>query len=471
MPTFKEKYLEMFGRGGGGSSGPVKGPLDHLRDKKPDNLDQAEWDQTINDLNKEYAEETNKGMGFSTPRAKKIKNFSPQDVTNTGKHSGVLRYDKHVQDKRNAATEIAGSARNATNAEQARQANIDLETQQANAGDAEALRQRKLDQEKASAGYHATAGDVRKHADEANKQSQDLLAGLGKDYFALNDQDQHALAKYLEETDPMMAEIVARASDPADLKRQLEAYDQQKGAVDKYKSLSDPEVTGKERYMSELARREFESADKSNREAVSEQLANRGLRSGGQQIAGQQSNQQQLSQDRLLKELGIQAGAVDRSMTALEGYSNASQKLGLQSDAIRSANDSQRQYEDTFRENDAVRRAGLAGERKTASDTTTGNVSERDKGYYDAGVATTKDVYGRNQDADSASWDATDKDYDMGGDYADAARETGATRVARAVGSAAGAQTAGDAAHERLIGALGIGVDQDTDEEERNLTL
>jgi hypothetical protein len=101
----------------------------------------------------------------------------------------------------------------------------------------------------------------------------------------------------------------------------------QKEVRDKFKSLSDPEVTAKERFLSELARREFESADKSSRDAVSSNLAMRGLRSGGQQIAGQQAAQQQLSQDRLLKELGIQAQAVDRSMEALGGWGTAENSI------------------------------------------------------------------------------------------------------------------------------------------------
>jgi hypothetical protein len=101
----------------------------------------------------------------------------------------------------------------------------------------------------------------------------------------------------------------------------------QREVMEKFKALSDPAVTGKERFLSELARREFETQDKSSRDAVSANLAARGMRSGGQLIAGQQAAHQQISQDRLLKELGIQAQAVDRSMQALGGWGSSANAL------------------------------------------------------------------------------------------------------------------------------------------------
>lgn len=445
------------------------GPLDKLRSRRPEQYNQAEWDATINELNQEYTHESKGNLGFGTPRAKKIANFGLNDIAGAGKKSGALKFDQREQDKKDAVTQIKGSARNLTNAEQGRLDTIDRETEAANRSDTQDLRDLKGVQSKASADYHQTAGNVRRNAEDANKKTEDLLAGLGKDYFALNQQDQNALADYLSATDPMMGEILARSSDPADLQRQLDAYSEQKGAVDKYKSLTDPEVTGKERYMSELARREFEASDKSNREAVSEQLANRGLRSGGQQIAGQQSTQQQLSQDRLLKELGIQAGAVDRSMQAMEGYSAASGRLGEQSNAIRSADDSQRQYEDTFKMREAERRSKLAGERNTAVTDTTDQVGTRDKGYFDAGEAAATTTHDRTATADEADWQATDNDSTMGGDYFDKSTGISGSRISRAVTGADAARTIGTGAHERLINALGIGVDKGTDDEERDL--
>lgn len=127
-------------------------------------------------------------------------------------------------------------------------------------------------------------------------------------------------------------------ANPNDLKNQYRALsdirddlstgsNEQRQVMEQYKSLSDPQVTAKERFLSELARREFESGDKSSRDAVSANLAARGMRSGGQQIAQQQAAHQQLSQDRLLKELGIQAQAVDRSMQALGGWGTAANSI------------------------------------------------------------------------------------------------------------------------------------------------
>lgn len=101
----------------------------------------------------------------------------------------------------------------------------------------------------------------------------------------------------------------------------------QKEVRDKFKALSDPEVTAKERFLSELARRDFESQDQSSRLAQSRNASMRGMRSGALDIATTQATRQGLAQDRLLKELGIQAGAVDRSMQALGGWGTAENSI------------------------------------------------------------------------------------------------------------------------------------------------
>lgn len=326
-------------------------------------------------------------------------------------------------------------------------------------GESEVTRQRReaalgrlgTAQETASGAFRGVTDKLGAARDTANKFSTENLQELKDNFSKLNTQDQNALADYLSATDPLMKEIFATAEDPADLQRQLDAYDIQKGAVDKYKSLTDPEVTGKERYMSELARREFEAADRSNRQAVSEQMANRGLRSGGQEIAANQSMQQQLSQDRLLKELGIQAGAVDRSMKALEGYASSSNALGLAAGAIRTADASEREYQDTFKVKERERIAGLAGDRKTASDMTTGNVGGRQERAFTAGEDLNTKNYNRTGDVLDSEWKGAEKDYGMAGDYFNA--DTG---------------VAGENL-ETLIGSEGLGVNADIDEEERGI--
>lgn len=449
---------------------PKMGPLEKFRKQKPDNLDQAEWDKLLDELGQQYA--SGKGHGYWTDEGKQsneMERWVLEDIIAAGQRSGTLTKDAGDTKRKGVVAGIVERARRA-NTDEEEELALKRETlRQAGIEDEEALAGLRGDREKASATYQGVIGDQRKDADTANENARGLLAGLGKDFFALNQQDQNALADYLKTTEPMMAEILARASDPADLQRQLDAYEEQKGAVDKYKELTDPAVTAKERYLSEVARREFEAADKSNRMAVSEQLANRGLRSGGQEIAMNQSSQQQLSQDRLLKELGIQAGAVDRSMTALEGYSTASNQLGLAAGAIRDANDSQRQFEDEFRAKEAKRRSDLAGARNTAVNTTTKQVGDRDEKYYTEGQKVESDIYGRESDVNELTWKAGEKDYQMGSDYFGARTGITGRKEARAGTNLADIVSLGDNALRRLYGSGAVEMDEMADAEERRL--
>ena len=278
-----------------------------------------------------------------------------------------------------------------------------------------ALSARNDQRNQAIAGYQGIAGNVRNDATAANARSNDLYTQLVGQQNALNQQDQAGYDRYMQETNPLMTRLSARGSNPADIARQMDAYNvasgisggsldyqaaqyasnpadiarqeqmyqalygvgqgsldytaeqwrsnpadvraqqaalqratgiadgsldyesqaaqafadprdlaEQREARDKYKSLSDPSVTAQERFLAEMARRKFETDDRSSRQAVSESLAARGLRSGGQQIAMQQSARQQIAQDRVLAELGMQANAVGRSMQALEGYGGMS---------------------------------------------------------------------------------------------------------------------------------------------------
>lgn len=458
----KGAVSKMFpGAGGTGFFGST-GMLATLQKKKPEGYSQEEWDKILESYGS-YFNSLDAGK-----KAKVLKNLKISDIITYGEQQGVVQ-PRGVQDKKDAATELGGAATNQINENNRRLAGLDETIFEANKSDMDALAGLQGAQGTASQKFHEVAGNVRRDAETANQNSRDLLAGLGKDYLQLNNQDQSALADYLGATDPYMKEIMARTSDPADLQRQLDAYGQLQGVADKYKELSDPTVTAKERYLSELARREFESADKSNREAVSEQLANRGLRSGGQQIAMQQGRQQQLSQDRLLKELGIQAGAVDRSMTAMEGWNTASNNLNLQAGAIRTANDSQRQWEDEFKVKEAERISGLAGDRKSASDATTKTVGERDKGYFDAGQEVEKDAYGRTTDANKADWQVGEKDYGMAGDYYNAATGTNNRRVTRAQAGLDSGVATGGTNFNLLADKLSLRADQIADDEEHRI--
>ena len=102
---------------------------------------------------------------------------------------------------------------------------------------------------------------------------------------------------------------------------------EQREVMGRYKELSGPEVTAQERFLGEIARRGFESGDKSSRDAQEAARAARGLRSAGGLIAAQQAARQQLSQDRVLAELGMNANAVARGERMMQGWSDSANQL------------------------------------------------------------------------------------------------------------------------------------------------
>jgi hypothetical protein len=458
----------LVGGGLGGGTARESGSPERFRSRRPANIPQAEWDKLIDRLVSEYK----RGEGKATwdkegMRSNRLGRMTLEDVLKEGQRGGEVTGGPSANQDR--ATELAGAARNQINENNRRLGLADAASWEADQGEEQALAGLKGAQDTASQAFHGVAARQRADANAANQNSRNIVAGLGGEFAKLNAQDQNALADYLKATDPQMAEIMARSSDPADLQRELDAYSQQQGVADKYKDLTDPQVTAKERYMSELARREFESADKSNREAVSEQLANRGLRSGGQQIAMQQGMQQQLSQDRLLKELGIQAGAVDRSMKAMEGWNTATNNLSVTAGAIRSANDSQRQYEDEFKAKEAKRISDLAGQRNTATNTTTSQVGGRAETLAGKGLEVEGDVYNRNKDSNSVDWDVAGKDYGMAGDYYTGAVNKLGRKVGRANTNLTQGTTVGGQNFNMLADALSLGADADADKEEWRL--
>lgn len=218
----------------------------------------------------------------------------------------------------------------------------------------------------------------------ANAQQSALLATYQSQLASMNAEDRAAYSRYLQETNPLMAQLIAQNSNP-------EYVQNMEDVVSRYRELSTPQVTDQERFLAELARRKFESDDQGNREALMEQLATRGLKSGGMVIAGQQAKQQQLSQDRMLNELGLNAQAVSRGMQGLAGYSDAST-------ALRNADDAMRQFQDVYKQNEYVRRGNLAQQRNQQSLATTGQITARDTAGYNAGTQTVRDNYGRNLD-------------------------------------------------------------------------
>lgn len=105
--------------------------------------------------------------------------------------------------------------------------------------------------------------------------------------------------------------------DPALLARQNEALDQ-------YDQWRNPELTAQERFMQEQMRLEQEQSEKASRDAVYQNLADRGMGGSGLELANMQLGSQQNSQNRLLGDLGAQANAIQRAGAALAGYGQLS---------------------------------------------------------------------------------------------------------------------------------------------------
>lgn len=424
----------------------VSGPWDKYRNQRPSDVSPDRWDAYLdaqnevfarlpNDGSREIATATINGYGAAAV-ARGLNTMTPEQQRSLfGKE---LPRPSSPQSVNTAST--VGQIRDATaraNAEDRRLVgNLEGEINTANMTDTNALGGLTNAQDAARAGYRGVAGQMRGTANVANDLSAQLFGGYAAGQAGLNAQDQAGYDRYIQETNPLMSRMTARSSDPADLQRQMGAYNMASGiaggsldytaaqyasnpadvarqqqmygalvgvgqgslnytadqwqsdpkdlqrqaesyqslrdigqgqldyqskaalayadpesranqkialnaiqqdlkggghdqreVMEKFKALSEPTVTAKERFLSELARREFESSDRGSRAAQSEALANRGLRSGGSQLAATQATRQQLSQDRLLKELGIQAQAVDRSMQALGGWGTSANAL------------------------------------------------------------------------------------------------------------------------------------------------
>lgn len=161
-------------------------------------------------------------------------------------------------------------------------------------------------------------------------QSYDQLYGIGQgslDYTAAQAQAAQAQAK--------MAKLYQYASDPTDVNRQKAAIQELHGMIDggewnsnlrevrdKYKSLSDPEITAQERFIMEQFRQQREQAEGARRGAVMSNLEARGLRSGAAEQAGMLTAQQELGRENVLANLGAEANAINRAQNSMAGWAN-----------------------------------------------------------------------------------------------------------------------------------------------------
>lgn len=265
-----------------------------------------------------------------------------------------------------------------------------------------ALQQQGKTRDKLAGGY----SDLTRKAAEAalgyNKQAQALQDQLGATYGELDASDRAALGQYQRETDPLMQQLTAGGYG-ADVAADAEGLGAQRDVMQRYKDLSSPEMTAQERYLGEIARRNFEAQDRGNREAVMQDLSQRGLQSGTLQIANNLAAQERLGQDRTLAELGMQSNAVGRSMQALQGYGAQANTLRSANDAINMFNKEQSQvsqrFADQFAADEAKRVGDLAGSRQTATTATNAGIGTRASDLTGKGQTAINDNSYRDREA------------------------------------------------------------------------
>lgn len=245
---------------------------------------------------------------------------------------------------------------------------------------------------------------------EITRNQEALYTTLQQQMLGLNDQERAQYMQYLEATNPLMAQLVAQGSSGQDVGNQQDV-------INRYKELSNPEVTAQERFIANQSQQGIEAQEKSSRDALMERLATQGLRSGGLVIAGQQAAQQQLSQERLNEELGIQAQAVQRSMQGLQGYAT-------ESNAQRAANDALHQFQDIYAQNEAIRTGNLAGQRNQAGVQNLNDITGRNQAVFDAGSATNQYDTGRAQLGFEADTTTLNNNWARDYDYFNAGTQT-----------------------------------------------
>lgn len=141
----------------------------------------------------------------------------------------------------------------------------------------------------------------------------------------------------------------------------------QREVYDRFKAISNPEMTAAERALLAQSQRYYATHDKANRDATARDLESRGVMSGAGQIANQQAAQQRLGEERVAGTIGAQATAVERAFAALQGMGATADSLraGDQS-ALRGASGAA----DSLRAGNQAA-LGLAG--RAATDLRTGN--------------------------------------------------------------------------------------------------
>jgi hypothetical protein len=240
--------------------------------------------------------------------------------------------------------------------------------------------------------------------DDTNARRDEIVGGLDDEFEGLQGasdeagaSDTQALEDYLDSLggyDPLEATGYAGdvESEAAFAEADGRSIDAQNRLLNKYGGLMDPEVTAKEQFLMEQARVQEEMDRRSAMDAALRDLEMRGARSGGAEIAALTGAQQITSQNRLMQDLGTQAGAVDRAMTAMEGY-------GRTADSMRTAS-----FDEDFKRGTAADEISMWNKealgdynmwRDEFTQTERDRSVERDGSAYDARNNTTNRIFGR----------------------------------------------------------------------------
>jgi hypothetical protein len=169
-----------------------------------------------------------------------------------------------------------------------------------------------------------------------------------------------------------------------------EAKQAQLSALSQYGALTSPEVTAKEQFLYEQQRQKQEQEEKASRDALMQDYRLRGMGGSGAELANVLQSGQQNSQERLLGDLGTQAGAVDRSMQALAGYGGLSTQMMAQGNQVDQFNKSQR-----------LQALGLSADQANAIASNSQQLSE-----YNAGQANNVNMFNSGQANQNAQFNA-----------------------------------------------------------------
>ena len=186
--------------------------------------------------------------------------------------------------------------------------------------------------------------------------------------------------------------------------------DAQRAAIEKYKGLTDPTVTAKEKFLQMQSRVGEERSRKSAMDAALSDMQRRGVRSGGAEVSAMLGAQQTTSQSRLMQDLGTQAGAVDRSMQAIEGLGRVSGQARNTAAQVAEFNSTQgAQYQRDLAGFKAGERDAAWGRTTDISDKASGNVDDYLAiltGQKSAELGASNAEYGRGIDSVGVGRDA-----------------------------------------------------------------